>query len=153
MNLKPQTLMVAIQCVAARTRELDAQLQNDDPQNAAELEQLLVGYDLAADDLKNAYEQALGQYSGLPPYDRLIEDRCPDGPWAGRRWPARSSAQRNDRWSSAGTATPSPATPQCAATSATPRTYGASASAARRRLPLRSCLHGLDWRRRGKIPG
>ncbi|WP_171891726.1 hypothetical protein [Pseudomonas aeruginosa] len=43
MNLKPQTLMVAIQCVAA-------------------------------DDLKNAYEQALGQYSGLPPYDRLIED-------------------------------------------------------------------------------
>ncbi|HCW1026484.1 TPA: hypothetical protein OW444_005342, partial [Pseudomonas aeruginosa] len=52
MNLKPQTLMVAIQCVAARTRELDAQLQNDDPQNAAELEQLLVGYDLAADDLK-----------------------------------------------------------------------------------------------------
>nr|3STQ_A Chain A, Hypothetical protein PA2703 Pseudomonas aeruginosa PAO1 [Pseudomonas aeruginosa]3STQ_B Chain B, Hypothetical protein PA2703 Pseudomonas aeruginosa PAO1 [Pseudomonas aeruginosa]3STQ_C Chain C, Hypothetical protein PA2703 Pseudomonas aeruginosa PAO1 [Pseudomonas aeruginosa]3STQ_D Chain D, Hypothetical protein PA2703 Pseudomonas aeruginosa PAO1 [Pseudomonas aeruginosa]3STQ_E Chain E, Hypothetical protein PA2703 Pseudomonas aeruginosa PAO1 [Pseudomonas aeruginosa]3STQ_F Chain F, Hypoth len=74
MNLKPQTLMVAIQCVAARTRELDAQLQNDDPQNAAELEQLLVGYDLAADDLKNAYEQALGQYSGLPPYDRLIEE-------------------------------------------------------------------------------
>ncbi|KJJ15593.1 hypothetical protein HMPREF3150_04024 [Pseudomonas aeruginosa] len=37
-------------------------------------------------------------------------------------------AQRNDRWSSAGTATPSPATPQCAATSATPRTYGASSS-------------------------
>ncbi len=55
MNLKPQTLMVAIQCVAARPRELDAQLQNDDPQNAAELEQLLVGYDLAADDLKKAY--------------------------------------------------------------------------------------------------
>ncbi|MCT1279468.1 hypothetical protein N0635_29900, partial [Pseudomonas aeruginosa] len=22
----------------------------------------------------NAYEQALGQYSGLPPYDRLIEE-------------------------------------------------------------------------------
>ena len=109
-------------------RELDAQLQNDDPQNAAELEQLLVGYDLAADDLKNAYEQALGQYSGLPPYDRLIEDRCPDGPWAGRRWPPLQRAQRNDRWSSAGTATPSPATPQCAATSATPRTYGASSS-------------------------
>ncbi|MFG8317576.1 DUF6434 domain-containing protein [Pseudomonas aeruginosa] len=30
-------------------------------------------------------------------------------------------AQRNDRWSSAGTTTPSPATPQCAATSATPQ--------------------------------
>ncbi|MGC8078201.1 hypothetical protein [Pseudomonas paraeruginosa] len=74
MNLKPQTLMVAIQCVAARTRELDAQLQNDDPENAAELEQLLVGYDLAADDLKNAYEEALAQYSGLPSYDRLVDD-------------------------------------------------------------------------------
>ncbi|AVK07042.1 MULTISPECIES: hypothetical protein [Pseudomonas aeruginosa group] len=74
MNLKPQTLMVAIQCVAARTRELDAQLQSDDPENAAELEQLLVGYDLAADDLKNAYEEALAQYSGLPPYDRLVDD-------------------------------------------------------------------------------
>lgn len=67
MNLKPQTLMVAIQCVAARTRELDAQLQNDDPQNAAELEQLLVGYDLAADDLKNAYEQALTNTAACRP--------------------------------------------------------------------------------------
>lgn len=49
-------------------------MQNDDPENAAELEQLLVGYDLAADDLKNAYEEALAQYSGLPPYDRLVDD-------------------------------------------------------------------------------
>jgi hypothetical protein len=72
MELKPQTLMVAIQCVAAEIRAIDRQLEDEEPDNAAELEQLLVTFDLAADDLKTAYEAALRQYGELPPYEELI---------------------------------------------------------------------------------
>lgn len=71
MQIKPQTLMVAIQCVAAEIHTIDRQLEDDEPDNAAELEQLLVSFDLAADDLKVAYEEALKQYSELPAYDDL----------------------------------------------------------------------------------
>jgi hypothetical protein len=70
MQIKPQTLMVAIQCVAAEIHTIDRQL-DDEPDNAAELEQLLVSFDLAADDLRVAYEEALKQYSELPSYDDL----------------------------------------------------------------------------------
>lgn len=72
IQLKPQTLMVAIQCVAAETRAIDRQLEEGAPTNAAELEQLLVGFDLAADDLKAAYMEAVGQFGELPPYDELV---------------------------------------------------------------------------------
>jgi hypothetical protein len=73
MQIKPQTLMVAIQCVAAETRAIDKQLEDGEPDNAAELEQLLVSFDLAADDLKEAYEEALKQYGELPAYNELIK--------------------------------------------------------------------------------
>ena len=92
MNLKPQTLMVAIQCVAARTRELDAQLQNDDPQNAAELEQLLVGYDLAADDMDSliltACDGALA-HNGLLVVERSRRSRDPRFPDGYESWNSR----------------------------------------------------------------
>ena len=69
--LRPQTLMIAIQCLAAKTKEIDQYLNEDNPSNAAELEQLLVTFDLAADDLKSAYQEALEKYVGLPPYDKI----------------------------------------------------------------------------------
>ncbi len=72
MHLKPQTLMVAIQCVNAEINRLDQLLNNDDADNPEELEQLLLSFDLAASDLKNAYESALEQYGALPAYDELI---------------------------------------------------------------------------------
>lgn len=73
MQIKPQTLMVAIQCVAAEIRLIDKKLEDDEPANAAELEQLLVSFDLAADDLKKAYEIALNQYGELPAYEELVK--------------------------------------------------------------------------------
>jgi hypothetical protein len=73
MQVKPQTLMVAIQCVAAQIKTMDRRLQEDAPSDAAELEQLLVSFDLAAADLKSAYQEALNQYGGLPPYDELVK--------------------------------------------------------------------------------
>ncbi|WKB50644.1 hypothetical protein [Eleftheria terrae] len=72
MELRPQSLMVAIQCVAAQVRLLDEQLQNDQTPDPEELEQLLLSFDLAADDLKNAYEDALQRYGGLPSYESLV---------------------------------------------------------------------------------
>ncbi|KGD92384.1 hypothetical protein JL37_17200 [Achromobacter sp. RTa] len=73
MILKPQTLLVSIQCIAARTRQLVQQLNSGDPAKAAEIEQLLVVYDLAAEELKAAYELALEQSTGLPPYAELVK--------------------------------------------------------------------------------
>ena len=72
MELKPQSLMVAIQCVAAQIRQLDEQLQGGEAPHPEELEQLLVTFDIASDDLKSAYEEALQRYAGLPTYESLI---------------------------------------------------------------------------------
>ncbi len=72
MELKPQSLMVAIQCVAAQVRSLDDRLERDEPANAEELEQLLVSFDVAAADLRAAYEEALQRYDGLPSYEALV---------------------------------------------------------------------------------
>ena len=73
MQIKPQTLMVAIQCVAAESKLVEQQLEDNEPANAAELEQLLVSFDLAAADLKQAYEIAHTQYGELPAYEELFK--------------------------------------------------------------------------------
>ena len=72
MDLKPQSLMVAIQCVAAQVRLLDDRLERDESSSAEELEQLLVSFDVAAADLRAAYEEALQRYDGLPSYESLV---------------------------------------------------------------------------------
>ena len=76
MQIKPQTLMIAIQCVAVQTRVLDQRLQSDkpgdDPDVKADLEQTLLSFDLAAEDLKTAYSVASTHFEGLPPYDDLV---------------------------------------------------------------------------------
>lgn len=81
MQLKPQTLMVAIQCVAAQIEALDNRLHGESS-NAAELEQLLVSFDLAAADLKTAYQEAVKAYGGLPAYEELVPsaDDAPSSP-------------------------------------------------------------------------
>ena len=72
MQIKPQTLMLAIQCVAAQAKLLEKELDEGNPPDAAELEQLLVSLDIAASDLKAAYEDALQKFGELPPYEQLI---------------------------------------------------------------------------------
>lgn len=73
MNLKPQTIMVAIQCVSKEIHALDKRLEAGTVDDPAEAEQLLVSYDLALEDLKGVYLVAQGQYGGLPTYDQLIQ--------------------------------------------------------------------------------
>ena len=73
MKLKPQTIMVAIQCVDSEIKSLDKRLESGNVDNPTELEQLLVSYDLAANDLQIIYEQLRDQYSDLPNYEELIK--------------------------------------------------------------------------------
>lgn len=73
MQVKPKTLAVAIQCVSAAIKVLDNRMENATSTNAAELEQLLVTFDLAGIDLKAAYESAWDQYDALPAYEELLK--------------------------------------------------------------------------------
>lgn len=72
MKILPQTLVVAIQCVAAESRRLERTLEGDTSSDSGGLEQLLLSFDLAAANLKSAYEEASSQYGELPKYEELI---------------------------------------------------------------------------------
>jgi predicted helicase len=73
MQIKPQTLMVSIQSVAAQIKSMDRQLQECESSNAAALEQILLSYEVAAADLEKAYREALTQYGNFPPYEELVK--------------------------------------------------------------------------------
>ena len=62
--------MVSIQCVNAEIKRIVNLLENNS-ENGANLEQLLLTYDLAADELKEEYEQLRKEYV-LPQYGDLI---------------------------------------------------------------------------------
>lgn len=64
----------AIEIVEIRYGQcLQGDLENDEVENPAEVEQTLLTFDLAAADLKKYYEELSKEYAGLPSYDRLIE--------------------------------------------------------------------------------
>jgi len=71
--MKAQTLMVAIQCVASEIKSLDAKLESGQIEDEAETEQVLLNWDLALVDLKEAYEIALEKYSIMPTYEQLLK--------------------------------------------------------------------------------
>jgi hypothetical protein len=63
------TMIVAIQAVAAQVKELRATVNREDAQ--PEEMQLLEEWVEAAEDLERAYEIAARTVINLPPYDRL----------------------------------------------------------------------------------
>ena len=75
MELKYQTLIAAIQCVESKCRELDRRVNTEEHDLAADLEDLLVTFELAAMDLKKAYEEARERFSGLPSYEELLDTK------------------------------------------------------------------------------
>jgi len=64
--IKPQTLMVAIQCVAAQMKMQDKGLNEGNPSSAAGLVQLLASRDIAASSPKAAYRDARQMFGSLP---------------------------------------------------------------------------------------
>lgn len=77
MNIKPQTIMLAVRSLAFYSKHLEAKMDapETDHDTAADIEQALVTYDLAAQDLKQAYAQIRETFDGYPPYEELIEDQ------------------------------------------------------------------------------
>jgi hypothetical protein len=65
------TMIVAIQAVAAQVKELRATVSREDAQ--PEEMQMLEEWVEAAEDLERAYEVAARTVINLPPYDRLVQ--------------------------------------------------------------------------------
>jgi len=65
------TMIVAIQAVAAQVKELRITVSRDDAQ--PEEMKLLEEWVEAAEDLERAYDAAALTVINLPPYDRLIQ--------------------------------------------------------------------------------
>ena len=71
-QLSPQTLVAVIQALdAERERLALAQEEAEGPQ-VADLDEILLSYDTAAEELKQAYLAALDVYDNLPPYEDLV---------------------------------------------------------------------------------
>ena len=73
-EVRGPTLMMAIQAVDEKIRALTTRLDAADPdtQDVTDLEDALLSWEKAADELKMAYEAAVKMSSNLPPYDKLV---------------------------------------------------------------------------------
>ncbi|WP_164001634.1 hypothetical protein [Pyxidicoccus caerfyrddinensis] len=67
-----RTLVMAVQAVDAELRRLEEELERAGDDADPDLQELTLCYSLAADDLQEAYLQALQSASNLPPYERLV---------------------------------------------------------------------------------
>jgi hypothetical protein len=70
-DISINTMIVAIQAVAAQVKELRTTARRDDAQ--PEDMQVLEEWVEAAEDLERAYETAARTVINLPPYDRLTQ--------------------------------------------------------------------------------
>jgi hypothetical protein len=70
-QIDTDTLLVAIQAVAAQVRELRAAVARDDAQ--PEEMQLLEEWEEAARDLERAYDVEAAEVLNLPPYNELVD--------------------------------------------------------------------------------
>lgn len=66
------TLLVAIQALDTVRRETVQAREDMDDNDQADLDELLVSYDLAARELHRAYDLARATAPNLPPYEHLI---------------------------------------------------------------------------------
>jgi hypothetical protein len=69
-EITTQTLVMAIQAVAAEMRSLREDLASEDVD--PELEQLYEDFERAADDLEAAYDKEAKSVLNLPPYNELV---------------------------------------------------------------------------------
>lgn len=74
-DLSGPTLMMAIQAVDAEMRRLKADLAGADPDEQADIQDLLLTNAKAAEELKEAYLRARADASNLPPYSELVGTR------------------------------------------------------------------------------
>ncbi|MBA5638364.1 hypothetical protein H3H37_14995 [Duganella sp. LX20W] len=73
MSISAHTVIMAIRAIAARTRELETQINAGDEDDVSYLEEELMAYAKAQMDLKRHYTEVQGQSDNLPPYDSLLD--------------------------------------------------------------------------------
>lgn len=73
MSISDQTVIMAIRAIAAKTRELETQINAGDEDDVSYLEEELLAYSKAQMDLKRHYAIVQGQSDNLPPYDSLLD--------------------------------------------------------------------------------
>ena len=72
-EINGRTLMMAVQAVNAKIRGLSQEIENaQDDADLINLEDLLLAYSKAADDLRDAYRTECEFSSNLPPYEKLV---------------------------------------------------------------------------------
>lgn len=73
MSINDQTVIMAIRAIAAKTRELETQIDAGDEDDVSYLEEELLAYSRAQMDLKRHYTDVQAQSNNLPPYDSLLD--------------------------------------------------------------------------------
>lgn len=73
-DLSGLTLMMAIQAVNLQMNALEAQIaqRQDSDEDDSHLEDALLAYSKAANELRTAYESTRAHVHNLPPYERLV---------------------------------------------------------------------------------
>ena len=69
-----RTLVMAIQAVDCKIAELERDIEAQPSTSGADLEELLLSYENAAQALKRAYEEARAEVDNLPPYEKLVRN-------------------------------------------------------------------------------
>lgn len=72
MSISDQTVIMAIRAIAAKTRELETQINAGDEDDVSYLEEELLAYSRAQMDLKRHYIEVQRLSDNLPPYDSLL---------------------------------------------------------------------------------
>jgi hypothetical protein len=72
MSLKIQTMVVLIQVLDGAIVALGAECDATDGPDKPDLQELLLDYTLAAQDLKMRYQAARHPESNMPPYETLV---------------------------------------------------------------------------------
>ncbi len=73
MKLKIQSLVVLVQVLNRAILELDAACEAEEGPEQADLQELLLDYTLAADDLKEAYLEQWDADGNMPAYEELVQ--------------------------------------------------------------------------------
>lgn len=74
-----RTLVMAIQAVDEEIHRLEEERTALGEEGDPDLDELLLAYSLAADELEKAYREALQHVSNLPPYEQLVGRRRSGG--------------------------------------------------------------------------
>ena len=76
VELSLATLMVSIQAVAKQIEYFEGLLSSETVRDKAEIQELLLSLDNAAEELKQVYENRRQAGSNFPAYEKLVQQRA-----------------------------------------------------------------------------